>query len=139
MAATSNAVPARRGNSRGPAFGYPIAPGEKIYSGTLICVNASGQAVRPQTSGALKFVGLAQNGYDNTAGTTPGPNIVGALDDFAYPVPGATWANISAPVYCTDDNTLTLTQPTSGFEGQVGHLVGIEVTSGKTFVEFKGY
>jgi hypothetical protein len=137
MASTQNAAPTRRGNSRGAAFGYPIAPGEKIYSGSLMCVNAAEQAVRPQTAGALNFVGIAQSGYDNTASANAGPNIVAAMDDFAYPVASATASNITAPVYCTDDNTLTLSVPGSGFEKVVGHITGID--NGKTYVEFKGY
>lgn len=137
MASTANASPSRRGNSRGAAFGYPIAPGEKIFSGSMICVNAAGQSQRPQTAGSVAFVGIAQNGFDNSLSATPGPNIVGGFDDYAYPVPGAAAANINAPVFATDDNTLTLVQPVSGFEKQVGHLVGMD--NGRTFVEFKGY
>ncbi|OYV40408.1 MAG: hypothetical protein B7Z80_04595 [Rhodospirillales bacterium 20-64-7] len=137
MASTQNSAPSRRGNSRGPAYGYPIAPGEKIYSGSLVCVNALGQSVRPQTAGALNFVGIAQNSIDNSASATAGGNIVAAMDDFAYPVPTATASNITAPVYCTDDNTLTLSVPGTGFAKVVGHISGID--NGKTFVEFKGY
>lgn len=137
MAATQNTSPARRGNSRGPAFGYPIAPGEKIFAGGLICVNAAGQSQRLQTAGSIAFIGVAQSGYDNTNSAAPGPNIVGAFDEFQYVVPAATPSNIQAPVYATDDNTLTLTAPTIGFEKVVGYLIGID--SGKTYVGFSGH
>lgn len=137
MAATQNTSPPRRGNSRGPAFGYPIAPGETIYAGGLICVNAAGQAQRLQTAGSVAFVGIAQSGYNNSASANPGPNVVGAFDEFQYVVPGATPSNISAPVYATDDNTLTLAAPTTGFEKIVGYLIGID--SGKTYVGFASH
>lgn len=137
MASTKNVSPARRGNSRGRYFGYPIAPGEIIFAGSLVCVNAVGQMVRPQTAGSVAFVGLAQSGYNNSASTAPGPNIVAGCDEFYLSVPGATPANINDPVYCTDDNTLTLTAPTAGFEAPIGALIGIE--NGSTVVELRGY
>lgn len=137
MASTKNVSPARRGNSRGRYFGYPIAPGEVIFAGSLVCVNAALQMVRPQTAGALAFVGLAQDGYNNAASTAPGPTIVAGCDEFYLNVPSTTAANINAPVYCTDDNTLTLTAPTSGFEAPIGALIGIE--NGQTVVEVRGY
>jgi hypothetical protein len=137
MALTSNANPVRRGPRRGDAFGYPVAPGEKIYAGGLVCVNASGQLVRLQTAGASKFVGIAQSGFDNSASASAGPTIVAAFDTYCLTVTGATAANITAPVYATDDATLTLSVPGSGFEGIVGHLVGID--NGQTYVDVKGY
>jgi hypothetical protein len=137
VALNSNIAPARRGPARGDAFGYPIAPGEKIFTGGLTCLNSSGQAVRPQTSGAAVFAGLASNGYDNSAASVAGPNIVAGAGTYALTVPGATAANINAAVYATDDNTLTLTAPTSGFEGKVGYLAGID--NGQTYVALSGH
>jgi hypothetical protein len=137
MAATKDSAPARRGKSRGAAFGYPVAPGEKIFKGTVMCVNAAGQSVRPQTAGALAFIGISESGYDNTGSSAPGPKITGQFDDFKFPVPGASYTNIGAPVYATDDNTLTLAAPGSGFEKSVGHIAGIE--GGATFVEFSAH
>ena len=137
MALLQNTSPSRRGNSRGPAFGYPIAPGETIYSGGMICVNAAGQAQRLQTAGSLAFIGIAQHGYNNSASAAVGPTVVGAMDEYMFPVPAATTANINAPLYATDDNTLTLVKPTTGFEGVVGYLIGID--NGNTYVGFSGH
>lgn len=137
MALTSNSNPARRGARRGDAFGYPVAPGEVIYTGGLVCLNASGQLVRLQNAAAATFVGVAQSGYNNTMSAAPGPNIVADFDTYALVVPGATAANINAPVYATDDNTLTLTLPTTGFVKIVGYLVGID--NGQTYVDVKGH
>ncbi len=137
MALTGNIAVARRGYSRGLAFGGPIAPNEVIYTGGLIGVNASGQTQRIQTAGTVAFIGLAQGGSNNSASAAPGDTVVGQMDCFKLAVPAATAANIGAPVYATDDNTLTLTKPTTGFEGVVGYLAGIE--NGATWVELSNH
>jgi hypothetical protein len=137
MALTGNITVARRGPARGNAFGYPVAPGETIYAGGLVGVNSSGQAVRIQTSGIVAFVGLAMNGVNNVGNASAGATVTAANDTFALTVPSATDANVNAKVYATDDGTLTLTQPGSGFTGIIGYLVGID--NGQTYVEVKGY
>lgn len=137
MALSSNSMPRKRGIPRGDAFGYPIAPGEVVYTGGLTCVNSSGQAQRVQTSGSVAFVGIATNNISNVGQSAAGANIVAAFDTFALTVPGATAANINAPVYATDDNTLTLTAPGSGFTAVIGYLVGID--NGQTYVKIGAY
>ena len=137
MALTGNIAPARRGYSRGAAFGYPIAPGEVIYTGGLTGINASGQAQRIQTAGTVAFIGLAQGGASNVGNSAAGNTVVGQMDCYRLTVPSATVANIGAPVYATDDNTLTLTKPSAGFEGVVGYLAGID--SGATWVELSNH
>jgi hypothetical protein len=137
MALAKNIAVSRRGPRRGDSFVYPAAPNEVIYTGGLFGVNAAGQAVRIQTSGIVAFVGIADNGVNNVGNAAAGPNVVGLNDTYALTVPGATFANINQPVYATDDNTLTLTAPSTGFEGKIGWLVGIE--NGQTYVEVKGH
>jgi hypothetical protein len=137
MALTQNIAVSRRGPARGDAFGYPIAPGETIYTGGITCVNAAGQAVRPPTSGAVAFAGIATNGWNNSASSAAGPVIVAAGGTWALNVPGATVSNLWAKVYATDDGTLTLTAPTSGFEGAIGYLAGID--NGQTYVALTGH
>jgi hypothetical protein len=137
MALTASLIVTRRGPRKGSAFGYPVAPGEKIFSGGLVCVNAAGQLVRLQTAGAVAFVGMAQSAYDNSGSAAAGPIVVAANDSFALAVPSATPSNINAKVYATDDATLTLTAPTSGFEGVVGYLEGID--NGQTYVALAGH
>ncbi len=137
MALSGPYAPARRGYSTGRRFGAPIAPGEVIYTGGLTGVNASGQAQRIQTAGTVAFLGIAEKGINNSAGAAAGDNVVGQLDCYKLPVPGATPANIGAPVYATDDNTLTLAKPGTGFEGVIGYLAGIE--NGATWVELSNH
>lgn len=137
MALTGNIAPARRGYSRGPSFGYPAAPGEVVYTGGLTGINAAGQAQRIQTAGTVGFIGIAEGGVNNAGQTAAGDNVVGQMDCFKLAVPGATPANIGAAVYATDDNTLTLTKPTTGFEGVIGYLAGIE--NGATWVQLSNH
>jgi len=138
MALTANAKPDRRGPARGASFGYPVAPGEVVYIGSLCCVNAAGQLQRLQTAGGVAFVGVATSYYNNVGNAAAGTvNVVCANDEFAMAVPGAVMASINAPVYATDDNTLQLAVPGSGFVGKVGNIIGIE--NGVTYVKVQGY
>ena len=85
----------------------------------------------------MAFIGIALNGVNNVGNAAPGYNVTAAYDDFALTVPAATVANINAPVYATDDNTLTLAKPGSGFQGIVGYLAGID--NGQTYVQLQGH
>jgi hypothetical protein len=136
MALTAPAKIDRRGNARGQSFVYPVAPGETIYTGSLCCVNAAGQLVRLQTAGGVAFVGMAMSGYSNVGNAAAGPGIACSNDEMALTVPAATFANINAPVYATDDATLSLAAPGSGFAGKVGVLIGID--NGQTYVKVQG-
>jgi hypothetical protein len=110
MALTSGVLdPVRRGTPPAAgAFGYPIAPGEKIWRGGLLAVNASGQAQRIQTAGSVAFIGMADKDYDNSASGVAGPSIVADRGTYRLAVSGASWANIGQNVYASDDNTLSL-------------------------------
>ncbi len=137
MALTSSTNPRRRGYAVGDTFGYPVAPSEVVYTGGLTGINAAGQAQRIQTAGTVAFIGIATKGVNNTTVAAPGDNVIATFDTYALTVPSATPANINAPVYASDDNTLTLTLPTTGFTGKVGYLAGIE--GGQTYVKLEGH
>lgn len=137
MALTAGLNATRRGQRFGRAdFGYPVAPGEKVFRGGIACVNSSGQMVRPQTAGAVAFVGLTTATVDNSGGTTAGPTVVAERACYQLNVPSATVSDLNKAVYATDDGTLTLTAPTTGFTGQIGTLVGIE--NSQTWVLLEG-
>lgn len=138
MALTAGFPIARRGQHRGGTdFGYPVAPGEKVFRGGICALNAAGQIVRPQTAGALVFAGVADRDLDNTASAAPSTTYVVAMRGaFALAVPAATASNINAKVYATDDAVLTLAAPASGFVAEIGVLAGIE--GGQTYVQMVG-
>ena len=137
MALSAGIAFARRGAHRGNDFGYPVAPDEQIWRGGQVCLNSSGQLLRPQTSGAVVPAGVAAQDYSNVGNSSPSSVLVPALRGcFALTVPGATAANIGEPVYATDDNTFTLSAPGSGFAVAIGTLSGID--NGQTYVLMAG-
>ena len=134
-ALTQGITPARRGAPPNAGiFGGPVAPGETIWRGGIICWNASGQLQRLQTAGSVSFAGMASKDYNNSASAAAASVGMEALKGvFALTVPSATPANINASVYATDDATLTLTASTNML---VGTLAGIE--NGQTYVKLLG-
>lgn len=135
MALTAGVALPRRGtpSSHGD-FAYPVAIGEQIWRGSLVAVTSAGNLQRIQTSGSVAFVGIADKDYSNVGAATVSPvKVVARKGCWALTVTGATAANINAPVYATDDNTLTLT---AGSNLLVGNLTGIE--NGQTYVTLIG-
>lgn len=137
MALSADARYARRGTGFHNEFGYPVAPGETVYLGSVVGVNASGQVQRLQTAGTEALsIGIADRALNNAgnaaASATP---VVILKGTWRIPVPAATAANIGANVYATDDGTFTLN---SGAAGAVllGTLAGID--NGATFVRING-
>ncbi len=125
----------RRGaEPNGVGFAYPVKAGERVYRGGFCAVTAAGQLQRVQTASSSQFVGLASQDYDNSANAAASTDKVTVLRGvYAITVPAATAANINATVYCTDDDTATLTV---GSNLPIGTLVGIE--NGQTYVKLLG-
>jgi hypothetical protein len=135
MALTAGYGPIRRGRpASGGEFGYPVAPGEKVFRGGLIAINSSGYAQRVQTSGSVTVIGICDRDYDNTASSAPSSQkVVGMRGCYALTVAGATFSNINANVYATDDNTLQLSSTSALL---VGTLAGFE--GGQSYVTMAG-
>jgi predicted RecA/RadA family phage recombinase len=132
MALTSDQTYPRRGlKASGTEFGYPVAPGETVYRGSLCNVNAAGQLQRLQTASGVAFVGMAEAQLVNAGNAAASALSVVALKGvFGIPVASATVSNIGASVYASDDGTLTLVSTGNTL---VGTLVGIE--NGLTYVK----
>jgi hypothetical protein len=134
-ALTSDITRRRRGPPRGGEYGYPVAPGEQVFRNSLVGINAAGQMQRIQTAGTVAVLGLAAAAYNNTTSAAASPVLVEALRGiWQLTVPAATPANINAPVYVTDDNTVTLTN--SGGLLVAGALDGFD--AGLTYVRLTG-
>ena len=115
-------------------FGYAVAAGEKVFRGSHIAINAAGNLVRVQTSGAAVYLGLADRDLDKSASSAVSADKVVALKGcYGIAVPSASFANIGATVYAADDGTLTLT---AGSLLAAGTIAGIE--AGLTFVNIAG-
>ncbi len=132
MSLSTGITIARRGPPRNGEFGYPVAPGEKVFSGGAVGLNAAGQMVRPQTSGCVVLIGIADRTLDNSASAVASDERVVAMrGTFALAVTGGTASKITAAVYASDDNTFTVTN--SGSLLAVGTLAGIE--GSQTYVQ----
>ena len=110
MALTGDQKYNRRGDPKSSnEFGYPVAPGEIIYRGSLIGLNAAGYIQRVQTVGTIVFLGVSDRQVDNRLAVVAGPGATGQKGTWIIPVSGTiTAANIGAPLYALDDNTLQL-------------------------------
>ena len=141
MALTADFVPNRRGmEPTRNEFGYPLAPGEVVFRGSIVGLNAAQQIQRVQTGGTVVLLGLSNINYNNAGAATPGPIITPMKGTYGLAVPAAAAANINAPVYATDDSTLTLSS-NSGANLPIGTLVGIDlaqVGGAATFVNIIG-
>ncbi len=126
MALAAGISPARRGQPvTAGQFGYPVAPGEKIWRGGLVGLNSSGQLQRLQTAGTVVFAGLAERDYDNSASAAASSDKVVALKGvFGLTVSGASFSNINQNVYATDDATLSLAGALAGVFARGGGDTG---------------
>lgn len=124
MSLTADANYSRRGIPGKNEFSYPLAGNETVYRGSLVCITSGGLLQRLQTSGSVSFVGMADRALVNpTSASLLEPPVVALKGTWALPVTGASASNVGAPVYASDDNTLTMT---AGTLMEVGILVGIE-------------
>jgi hypothetical protein len=127
MALTANSKVPVRASATGPIFGYPAAPGVHIFAGALLNLNAAGQLQPIQADGGVAFAGMASGELNNVGVATASPLLLEVRRGVVVKmnVPAAIYANIGAPVYATDDSTLTLSS-NSGANIQVGTLAGFE-------------
>jgi len=87
---------------------FPVAAGAVIYLGSLVCINAAGQAVAGADTAGLRFIGVAQTGADNGTGAAASLNVtVQQVGAFAFAA-GSTLLQsaVGAPLYIADDQTL---------------------------------
>lgn len=101
----------------------PVVASDIIYEGSAVGDNGSGLA-RPLVS-ADPFLGFAMTQCDNSAGAASAKNVRVRQRGFVQvSVVGATSAaDVSEPVYASDDDTFTLTASTHGTIGKVHRWV----------------
>lgn len=112
MALTQFTPLQRRGPVGPGSYGYQVAPGEQIWGGGIVGLNASGYLQRAQTAGTVSLVGIAQRDYNNTGSSGASSDwIVVERGFWAMSVAGSSPAGIDQNVYATDDNTVTMSGP----------------------------
>jgi hypothetical protein len=102
-----------------------------IYNGAIISLNATGEAAPADPARGEFFMGIARDGYDNTGGAaTTGHELIvetGHIERMKFN--GAiTDADIGKKVWYVDDEFVTLTDPVTIAQAQVGVLVAVEAT-----------
>ena len=91
-------------------FHLPVAAGKRIFSGAVVCLNATGYATPAITAEGLKFPALAIEGADNSAGANG--DILVAVERTVVGLDcdvSVTRAVIGQKVFLVDDHTVTAT------------------------------
>jgi hypothetical protein len=95
----------------------PVAATTKIFAGSLVCLNAAGNAVPGSTSTTLKARGVAQEQVDNLAGAAGAVRVESRRGVFPFAnstsTDEITRADIGASAYIVDDQTVAKTSGTN--------------------------
>jgi len=92
------------------SFVDPMAAAVKIYAGSLVVLDASGNAKPGVTATGLVARGRAEEQMDNTAGAIGAKSVRVESGTFAFGSDGTlTRAYINKTVYIVDDQTLAAT------------------------------
>jgi hypothetical protein len=99
---------------QGNQAAFPMAAAALIYGGTIVCLNASGLAVRGSVSTTLKAVGVAETTFDNSAGAASALSAQVERDGwFRFNNSSAgdqiVLADAGADCFIVDDNTVAKT------------------------------
>ncbi len=111
---------------------YGVTGGGHIYKGGLVGLASDGYA-RAFSAGDL-FLGLSYEEADNTSGADGAKRVrVFTIGDFELSIGGLAITDIGAPVYASDDGTVTLDPGNASY---VGYVVDF-VSSGKGIVRLE--
>jgi hypothetical protein len=106
MAAATEGVNTPRRD--GVQFSDPAAAGAKIYVGTLVALDASGNAV-PATAGGKAVRGVAEHDVDNTAGGVGDKVVSSRQTVYRFESSTLTRTDIGAIAYVADNQTVAKT------------------------------
>lgn len=101
----------------GVQYNDPVAGATRIFAGSIVCLNAAGNAVPGSTSATLKVRGRAEEHVDNRDGAAGALRVESRRGVFAFAnSAGAdeiTRAHIDGQAYIVDDQTVALTSATN--------------------------
>jgi len=91
---------------KGVELDFPVAAGAKIYAGSLVCANTSGYVTPAADTAGLKFLGVALEQVDNTAGANGAKSVrVRRTGVFEFAATSISQAMLGDPMYLVDDQT----------------------------------
>lgn len=101
----------------GVQFNDPVAGATRIFAGSIVCLNAAGNAVPGSPSATLKARGVAQEQVDNRDGAAGALRIETRRGVFPFANSASadeiTRADIGADAYIVDDQTVAKTSATN--------------------------
>lgn len=112
----------------GSTFRDPVAAATKIFAGSLVCLDASGNAVPGSTATTLTARGRAEEQIDNSAGAAGDLSINVRAGVFRYVNDGGDAidrADIGGNAYVVDDQTVAATDGT-GTRSVAGVIVDLD-------------
>jgi hypothetical protein len=103
---------------------YKVAASTRIFAGSLVCLNASGYAVPGADAANSKFVGVAREQVDNSAGANGDVAVrVRRKGVFRLAASGMAIADVGTSVNVSDDQTVAKTTTNSVACGKVAEFV----------------
>ncbi len=101
----------------GIQFSDPVAASTRIFAGSIVCLNAAGNAVPGSTATTLKARGVAQEHVDNRDGSAGALHVETRRGVFPFAnsttTDEITRADIGAEAYIVDDQTVAKTSATN--------------------------
>jgi hypothetical protein len=86
---------------------FPVAANSKIYSGSLVCANASGYAVPAADTAGLTFLGVALEQVDNTGGADGVKKVrLRRTGVFEFDATTITQGMVGDAMFAMDDHTM---------------------------------
>jgi hypothetical protein len=85
---------------------FPVAASTKIFAGSMVCINANGYAVPAADTSGYRFVGVAMEQMDNSAGEDGGKSVrIRRVGAFEFDAASITQAMVGQPMYAVNDHT----------------------------------
>ncbi|MDH4449199.1 MAG: hypothetical protein QE265_01235 [Rhodoferax sp.] len=118
---------------------FLVKGANRIFAGSLVCIDSTGFAVKGQVSTTLTCVGRADEMVDNTSGPDGAQRVTTMSGTFRYANSTAgdliTLADVDAACFIVDDQTVAKTNGTNT-RSQAGIIR--DVDSGGVWVEVGG-
>jgi hypothetical protein len=96
---------------------YPVKASTRIYAGAMVAVDGTGYAVPAGNATGHKFVGVALEQVDNTAGANGAVLIrVRTTGVYDFGAISISQANVGADMYVVDDQTFDDVDPGQGIK-----------------------
>lgn len=101
----------------GEIIGVPVEANVQIFAGSLVCANASGNAVMGSTAEGLTYLGRAETNVNNAEGAAGAQTIAvrrGVVFQWANsPDDPVSQASLGKPCYVEDNQTVAATNGTN--------------------------